>query len=260
MRDFIYDDSEMLYYDDNIIDSAITTYDELNVGFDSMSQDINKSGEINKQVDLFGNGITKISKQSSAISQRYRNVKKILSDSRDKWMLFESKLKSEISSVSIPVIEELNSTNLSASYNNVSLNKNDGKAINSGVMNFSTTDFDSSISEKQKIDNINNNIQTTSVEMEDNISIEQTNMANINKSTDVGQAQLDSGNLEGNKITLENINNAQIVDNKELDFNSSIINKINLYNNAKENVPNENNNEVNINYENSNKIDLESMN
>lgn len=260
MRDYVYDDSEMLYYDDNIIDSAITTYDELNVGFDSMSQDVNKSGEINKQVDLFGNGINKISKQSSAISQRYRNVKKILAESREKWILFESKLKSEISSITIPVFDELKGTNLSVSYNNVSLNKNEGKAINSGEMSFSTTDFDSSIQEKQKLENINNNTQTSSVEMEDNSSVNKTNITNINNSTNTEQVQLDSRNLEGNKISLENINNAQIDENKELDFNSSNINKINLINNDKENVSYENNNDVNINYENNNKIDLKSMN
>ena len=215
------DNYDNIYIDDNILKDSYQTYNNLVVGFPTMSSDINKSGDINREANLFGDEINRISNQSSSISFRYRSVGNIVKDSIDEWNLLEKKMAREASSIIIPKLEKLNKSIVDYNYRVINLSKDDGKGVNLGQTTNLQHIEEKELFDKKDLNSILNSNNNFIHELDNRISIEKENLRKIDNSNGNEVQQLDD-NSSISKEQLKNFNNLYINETQHLDDNLSI--------------------------------------
>ena len=149
-----YTEEDVIYINDNVLNDTYQIYNRLSDDFSMLSGDISNAGDINVQTGLFGDGMNKLSKQSTSISSRFYSISSIVYNSIDEWIMLEKKLTNEANSIPIPRIEKLTQSVVNYMYINVNISKNDGISVRNGQESNKSENNDNSIIEEEKLKNI----------------------------------------------------------------------------------------------------------
>ena len=218
----------MFYYNENALSDMLSDVDKnINQMFDMENGYLNKMESISKS-GLYGNGIEMIDSQIVSIKDGLTDFRNITNNNKNAIKETENRLKIEVSKIKLPENFDPSDVGIIVEASNFSLNKNNGKLINSdNVSNKVTIDdykninideikkfakdaldkinLDEYLKTKEiNIENINNNT-TNKVQIDDYNETEKTDL-NVIKKTDLSKNVLDEYK-ETQKTRIASVNN-----------------------------------------------------
>lgn len=218
----------MFYYNENALSDMLSDVDKnINQMFDMENGYLNKMESISKS-GMYGNGIEMIDSQIVSIKDGLTDFRNITNNNKNAIKETENRLKIEVSKIKLPENFDPSDVGIIVEASNFSLNKNNGKLINSdNVSNKVTIDdykninideikkfakdaldkinLDEYLKTKEiNIENINNNT-TNKVQIDDYNETEKTDL-NVIKKTDLSKNVLDEYK-ETQKTRIASVNN-----------------------------------------------------
>lgn len=218
----------MFYYNENALSDMLSDVDKnINQMFDMENGYLNKMESISKS-GMYGNGIEMIDSQIVSIKDGLTDFRNITNNNKNAIKETENRLKIEVSKIKLPENFDPSDVGIIVEASNFSLNKNNGKLINSdNVSNKVTIDdykninideikkfakdaldkinLDEYLKTKEiNIENINNNT-TNKVQIDDYNETEKTDL-NVIKKTDLSKNVLDEYK-ETQKARIASVNN-----------------------------------------------------
>ena len=218
----------MFYYNENALSDMLSDVDKnINQMFDMENGYLNKMESISKS-GMYGNGIEMIDSQIVSIKDGLTDFRNITNNNKNAIKETENRLKIEVSKIKLPENFDPSDVGIIVEASNFSLNKNNGKLINSdNVSNIVTIDdykninideikkfakdaldkinLDEYLKTKEiNIENINNNT-TNKVQIDDYNETEKTDL-NVIKKTDLSKNVLDEYK-ETQKTRIASVNN-----------------------------------------------------
>jgi len=195
-------------------------------GMDTTSSEVPQKFSNLKSAGLFDMGINTISNQLNSLTTSIFNVKNVVNKRSNEMFNMDRKMAKIAEKIEIPQDFVKNNSMQANTFNQVLLEKLDGRTVNEGQELKPIDEVADSIVKNRVLGDITSNLTPKEEHIDTTTSINKENMNNINKSQDLNQQNID----EKTKITktlINNINNMQDLLRQELEKNTNI-NKQNL--------------------------------
>lgn len=223
--------SNVLVMREEEMDLAVNGLEKCSTNMENTGKSIPNKFRGMKNTGLFGTGINTINKQVNSITNSLFNVKTIVRKHSNEMFELDRKMAEKASEIEIPQDFVKNDSRQTNTFNDILMEKIDGRSVNEGGELRDTKEMDESIiANKQELTDITSSGQTKEEKLDDStIIIGKENMQNINNDGGTVEQKLnDASNIAFQAIN--NINNAQNLSEQTLDNTTSINNRVVLNN------------------------------
>lgn len=226
---------------------AVSGLDKCYLDTESTSKAIpNKFSNVAK-TGLFDLGISTINRQINGITTSIFNVKNIVKKHSGEMFNMDRKMAEIAEDIEIPQDFVSNDSRSENTFNQIILDKIDGKSVNTGQNTTKVEENFNSVVTKENLQNISNSQTLKEESYNDQTAINKQNLNNIDNNRTLEEQRLnDATNIA--KEALNNINKAQDLNEVKINENSTIKSQIlNNINNLKDMTTQELDSNTNIN-------------
>lgn len=226
---------------------AVSGLDKCYLDTESTSKAIpNKFSNVAK-TGLFDLGISTINRQINGITTSIFNVKNIVKKHSGEMFNMDRKMAEIAEDIEIPQDFVSNDSRSENTFNQIILDKIDGKSVNAGQNTTKVEENFNSVVTKENLQNISNSQTLKEESYNDQTAINKQNLNNIDNNRTLEEQRLnDATNIA--KEALNNINKAQDLNEVKINENSTIKSQVlNNINNLKDMTTQELDSNTNIN-------------
>lgn len=160
--------NDKVIFDTNAIDDLISIIKQTSIYVgSSIKSDVSNKEKILKELSLFLGGINVINSQIDVVSEELNNMISLLLKHKEECEILSSDIKKYVSSIKVVGDNNINSLVAKSDYKEVNLNNiTYSKSVNNNIITTIPQNVEITNINKEELENINNNIQTSYVEVQ----------------------------------------------------------------------------------------------
>ena len=228
------------------METAVRDMEKCYTGMDTTSSEVPQKFSNLKSAGLFDMGINTISNQLNSLTTSIFNVKNVVNKRSNEMFSMDRRMAKMAEKIEIPQDFVKNDSMQANSFNQILLEKLDGRTVNEGQDLQSIDEVADSIVKARVLEDITTDLTPKEERIDTSTVINKNELNNINNREDLNKQNIDESTTV-TKTLINNINNMQDLIKQEID-NGTFINKQNLngFNNNKP-LHNQNLGEINVN-------------